>query len=132
MPLFHNIADAPTHVAPFSHAVEAEGWVLLTGQMPTVPGAPDAPLVDGIEPQTRQVMANLQTVLAGLDLDLSDVLQCRCYLTEFERDYAAFNETYKSFFPIERLPARTTIGVTALAVGALVEIDCIARRRKIE
>lgn len=132
MPLFHNIADAPTPVAPFSHAVEAEGWVLLTGQMPTVSGAPDAPLIDGIEPQTRQVMANLQTVLPGLDLDLSDFLQCRCYLTEFERDYAAFNETYKSFFPIERLPARTTIGVTALAVGALVEIDCIARRRKIE
>lgn len=44
MPLFHNIADAPTHVAPFSHAVKAEGWVLLTGQMPTVPGASDAPL----------------------------------------------------------------------------------------
>ncbi|MDW3222682.1 MAG: RidA family protein [Paracoccaceae bacterium] len=132
MPLFHNISDAPTHVAPFSHAVEEDGWVVLTGQMPTVPGAPDAPLVVGIEAQTRQVMANLQTVLAGLDLDLSDVMQCRCYLTEFERDYATFNDTYKGYFPASRLPARTTIGVTALAVGALVEIDCIAHRRSSE
>ena len=73
-------------------------------------------------------MDNLQTVLAGLGLKLSDVAQCRCFLTEFERDYALFNETYKSFFPADRLPARTTVGVTALAVGALVEIDCIARR----
>lgn len=102
---------------------------MLTGQMPTVPGAPDAPLVDGIAAQTTQVMQNLKTVLAGIDLDLSDLVQCRCYLTEFERDYALFNETYKSYFPVSRLPARTTIGVTALAVGALVEIDCLARRR---
>ncbi|WP_299502821.1 RidA family protein [uncultured Roseobacter sp.] len=132
MPVFHNIDDAPTHVAPFSHAVEAGGWVMLTGQMPTVPGAPDAPLVDGIEAQTRQVMENLKTVLAGVALDLSDVVQCRCYLTEFERDYDMFNSTYKSYFPADRLPARTTIGVTALAVGALVEIDCLARRRSAE
>lgn len=125
---FHNIDAAPTHVAPFSHAVESDGWVILTGQMPTVPGAPDAPLVAGIEAQTRQVMENLKTVLAGVGLDLSHVLQCRCFLTEFERDYAVFNDTYKSYFPADRLPARTTVGVTALAVGALVEIDCIARR----
>ncbi|MGZ2258693.1 RidA family protein [Roseobacter sp. A03A-229] len=129
MPVFHNVADAPAHVAPFSHAVEAGGWVMLTGQMPTVPGAPDALLAEGIAAQTRQVMKNLKIVLRGVDMDLSDVVQCRCYLTQFERDYAAFNATYKSFFPADRLPARTTIGVTALAVGALVEIDCLARRR---
>ncbi|WP_298919832.1 RidA family protein [uncultured Roseobacter sp.] len=132
MPLFHNFKDAPSHVAPFSHAVEVGGWVMLTGQMPTVPGAPDAPLANGIEGQTRQVMENLKIVLAGLDLDLSDVMQCRCYLTAFERDYDAFNVIYKSYFPADRLPARTTIGVTALAVGALVEIDCLARRREVE
>ncbi|QJF50470.1 RidA family protein [Roseobacter ponti] len=129
MTLFHNISDAPEHVAPFSHAVEADGWVILTGQMPTVPGAPQADLPGGVAAQTDQVMKNLQTVLAGLGLDLSDVLQCRCFLTEFERDYADFNATYKSWFPADRLPARTTVGVTALAVGALVEIDCVARRR---
>lgn len=126
--IFHNVADAPEHVAPFSHAVEADGWVVLTGQMPTVPGAPDAPLAQGIAAQTRQVMENLKTVLAGLGLDLSNVVQARCFLTEFERDYAEFNDVYKSYFPTDRLPARTTVGVTALAVGALVEIDFIARR----
>lgn len=127
-PIFHMIPGGPRPVAPFSHAVEADGWVLLTGQMPTDPEAPDAPLPEGIEAQTRRVIDNLAVVLSGLGLDLSHVLQCRCYLTEFERDYAAFNATYQSYFPIERRPARTTVGVTALAVGALVEIDCLARR----
>ncbi|MBX2855230.1 MAG: RidA family protein [Rhodobacteraceae bacterium] len=125
---FHLLATGPRPVAPFSHAVEADGWVLLTGQMPTDPAAPDAPLPHGIEAQTKRVMQNLEVVLHGVGLDLSHVLQCRAYLTDFERDYAGFNETYKSFFPADRLPARTTIGVTALAVGALVEIDCVAKR----
>ena len=128
MPDFHMIANGPRPVAPFSHAVETDGWVMLTGQMPTDPDAPDAPLPDGIEAQTRRVMDNLEIILKGLGLDLSHVLQCRCFLAEFERDYAEFNETYQSYFPPDRRPARTTIGVTALAVGALVEIDCIAKR----
>jgi 2-iminobutanoate/2-iminopropanoate deaminase len=127
-PAFHMIAGGPRPVAPFSHAVEADGWVILTGQMPTDPEAPDAPLPEGIAAQTRRVMENLRIVLQGVGLGLSDVLQCRCYLTHFDRDYAAFNETYAAYFPADRRPARTTIGVTALAVGALVEIDCLARR----
>ena len=125
---FRMIPTAPRPVAPFSHAVEVDGWVLLTGQMPTDPAAPDAPLPDGIEAQTRRVMENLRIVLAGVGLGLEHVAQCRCYLTHFERDYAEFNSIYRSFFPPDRLPARTTIGVTALAVGALVEIDMVARR----
>ena len=122
------IAGAARPVAPFSHAVEADGWVILTGQMPTDPDDPDAALPEGIEAQTHAVMRNLEIVLAGLGLDLSHVLQCRCFLTQFERDYAAFNATYQSYFPADRRPARTTVGVTALAVGALVEIDMVARR----
>ena len=62
-PLFHMIAGAPTPVAPFSHAVEADGWVFLTGQMPTSPDDDSAPLPDGIEAQTRRVMDNLIIVL---------------------------------------------------------------------
>ena len=127
-PLFHMITGGPRPVAPFSHAVEADGWVFLTGQMPTDPAAPDAPLPEGVAAQTVRVMENLEIVLKGVGLDLSHVVQVRAYLTEFERDYAAFNETYQTFFPPDRRPARTTIGVTALAVGALVEIDCLARR----
>ncbi|GAA5072265.1 RidA family protein [Roseibacterium beibuensis] len=127
-PIFHMIAGGPRPVAPFSHAVEVDGWVILTGQMPTDPAAPDAPLPEGVEAQTRRVMENLRVVLRGVGLDLEHVVQMRAYLTEFERDYAAFNETYQGFFPPDRRPARTTVGVTALAVGTLVEIDCIARR----
>ena len=128
MPDYHLFANGPRPVAPFSHAVEADGWVILTGQMPTDPDAPDAPLPGGIEAQTHRVMKNLELILRELRLDLSHILQCRCFLTEFERDYAAFNDTYQSYFPEDRRPARTTVGVTALAVGALVEIDCVARR----
>ena len=127
-PIFHMIAGAARPVAPFSHAVEADGWVILTGQMPTDPGAPDALLPDGIEAQTHAVMQNLRIVLEGLGLGLEHVVQCRCYLTQFEDDYAAFNATYASYFPKDRRPARTTVGVTGLALGALVEIDMIARR----
>ena len=127
-PEFHLFSNGPRPVAPFSHAVETDGWVILTGQMPTDPNAPDAALPAGIVAQTNRVMDNLALILNELGLDLSHVVQCRCYLTEFERDYADFNEAYQSYFPKDRRPARTTIGVTALAVGALVEIDCIARR----
>lgn len=126
--LFHMIPGGPRPVAPFSHAVEADGWVFLTGQMPTDPDAPDAALPEGIGGQTERVMGNLRQILHGIGLDLPDVVQMRAYLAEFERDYASFNETYRGFFSEGRLPARTTVGVTALAVGALVEIDCIARR----
>jgi len=127
-PEFHLFASGPRPVAPFSHAVETDGWVILSGQMPTDPNAPDAPLPEGVIAQTARVMNNLAPILSELDLELSHVVQCRCFLTEFERDYADFNECYQSYFPAERRPARTTVGITALAVGALVEIDCIARR----
>ena len=129
-PSFHNFENAPTHVAPFSHAVECDGWIQLTGQMPTDPNDGDQPLAAGIELQTRRVMDNLIIVLQGLGLDLQHVLSCRVYLTEFERDYELMNNTYQSYFSPNRLPARTCIGVTALARDALVEIDMIARRSK--
>lgn len=128
LPLHHMIATGPRPVAPFSHAVEADGWVFLTGQMPTDPLAPDAPLPVGIGPQTVRVMENLKLVLDGLGLGLENVTFVRIYLTQFERDYAGLNATYQGFFEPGKLPGRTTIGVTALAVGALVEIDMVARR----
>ena len=126
--LHHMIASGPRPVAPFSHAVEADGWVFVTGQMPTDPAAPDAPLPQGIEAQTRRVVENLKLVLAGTGLGLEHVTMVRIYLTQFERDYAALNALWPSFFETGKLPARTTIGVTALAVGALVEIDLVAKR----
>ena len=127
-PVFHNFDEAPTHVAPFSHAVEVDGWIQLTGQMPTDPDDDSAPLPEGVQAQTRRVMDNLIIVLKGLGLDLSHVLSCRVYLTEFARDYEVMNQTYRDYFPAERLPARTCIGVTGLAREALVEIDMVAKR----
>ena len=128
LPTFHMVEAAPQPVAPFSHASEIDGWVYLTGQMPTWPDDPDRALPDGIEAQTQRVMDNLIIVLNDLGLGLEHVLQMRVYLTEFERDYAAMNAAYKAFFPEGKLPARTCVGVSGLAVSALVEIDCVARR----
>ena len=129
LPIFHNFETAPTHVAPFSHAVELNGWIQITGQMPTDPNDDLAPLSDGIEGQTRRVMDNLIIVLDGLGLTLAEVLSCRVYLTEFNRDFALMNDIYRSYFPSDRLPARTCIGVTGLARNALVEVDMVAHRR---
>ena len=121
------IAGGPKPVAPFSHAVETDGFVFVTGQMPDTPEAPGQ-LPVGIEAQTCAVMANLRRVLAGLALDFEHIVMARIYLARFRQDYAAMNETYARYFAPGRLPARTCIGVTGLAGGALVEIDCVARR----
>lgn len=126
-PKFMMIDGAPQPVAPFSHIVECDGWYFLTGQMPTYPDDPGKPLPEGIEAQTRRVMDNLIIVLNGAGLDLSHVIQARVFLRDFDRDYAAMNDTYKSYFPEDRLPARTCVGVSGMAVGALVEIDMVAR-----
>jgi 2-iminobutanoate/2-iminopropanoate deaminase len=127
-PMFHMIAGAPTPVAPFSHATEVDGWVFLTGQMPTLPEDDTAPLPEGIEAQTRRVMDNLILVLGGLGLGLADVASVRVFLTHFDQDYGPMNAVYSSYFAPRRLPARTCVGVTGLARDALVEIDMIARR----
>lgn len=125
---FLMIPGAPAPVGPFSHAVEVDGWVFLTGQMPTDPGDDGAPLPDGIEAQTRRVLDNLVLVLDGTGLGLEHVVAARAFLTHFDRDYGPMNDIYRSYFPAGRLPARTCVGVTGLARGALVEIDFVARR----
>jgi reactive intermediate/imine deaminase len=127
---FLMIAGAPTPVAPFSHAVAADGWLFVTGQMPTDPNDDGAPLPDGIAAQTRRVIDNLKLVLAGAGSSLDRVVQARVYLTHFERDYAGMNAAYQTYFVPGRLPARTCIGVTGLARGALVEIDLLARQNE--
>ncbi len=125
---FLMVQDAPTPVAPFSHAVATDGWLFVTGQMPTDPADDAAPLPEGIEAQTRRVIENLKLVLAGAGSALDRVVFARVYLTQFEHDYAAMNAVYQTYFAPGRLPARTCIGVTGLARGALVEIDLVAKR----
>lgn len=129
MTLVHHMVDgAPDPVAPFSHAVEADGWVFLTGQMPFTDTANDSPYPDGIEEQTHQVLRNLARVLAGCGLAMTDVVAARVFLRHFDEDYARMNAVYATYFPPGQRPARTCVGVTGLARGARVEIDFIARR----
>jgi reactive intermediate/imine deaminase len=128
-PIFHLLPGAPKPVAPYSHAVEAGGFVFVTGQLATDPDDDSRPLPDGIDAQTEKVMDNLRRVLEGLGLGFADVVSARIFLTEFDRDYAAMNARYASHFAAGRLPARTTVGVTRLARGGLVEIDLVAARR---
>ena len=128
LPIFHMIAGAPDPVAPFSHAVEQDGWVFVTGQMPFTSTANDSPYPEGVEAQTRQVMENLRRVLAGCGLGFEHVLAARIFLTRFEEDYEKMNAVYAGYFAPGKRPARTCVGVTALARGARVEIDFVARR----
>jgi reactive intermediate/imine deaminase len=127
-PEFLMIAGAPTPVAPFSHATRVGPWLFVTGQMPTWPEDDARPLPEGVAAQTERVVENLRIVLAGCGMSLADVVQARIYLTEFERDYPAMNDVWRACFTPGRLPARTCIGVTGLARGALVEIDLLAYR----
>ena len=71
-PTFHHVSGAPDAVAPFSHAVEAEGWIFLTGQMPFPGTSVDEPYPEGIEAQTHQVIRNLETVLKQLTPMVTD------------------------------------------------------------
>ena len=127
-PLFHLLTDAPKPVAPYSHAVEAGGFVFITGQLATDPENDDLPIPPGIENQTAKVMSNLTRVLKGLGMGLEQVVSVRVFLTDFERDYAAMNTLYATYFSNDRRPARTTVGVTGLARGGVIEIDMIAVR----
>ncbi len=126
--IFHMFAGAAKPVAPYSHAVSIDGWLFLTGQIPNVPGDDAQPFADGIEEQTRRVMDNLAIVLSAAGYGLAEIVSARVFLTDFARDYVAMNAVYRSYFAAGRLPARTCIGVTDLARGALIEIDMIAKR----
>ena len=75
--------------------------------------------------QTRQVIANLKAVLAGSGATWSRTAMARIYLTDFARDHAAMNAVWEAAFTPDLLPARTTVGLTGLALGALVEIDLV-------
>ncbi len=119
------VKNGPKPVAPYSHAVRAGDFLFVTGQMPSLPDDPTKLVNGGIEEQTHQVMKNLKLVLAGLDSSLERVIFARVYMVNFQ-EYDKMNAVYESYFQPDKLPARTCIGVTGLAVGALVEIDLIA------
>ncbi len=128
LPIFHMVGGAPEPVAPYSHAVEIDGWLFLAGQVPSDLEYDPAAMPEGIEAQTRKVMDNLAHVLRGLGAGLGNVVAARVFLTHFDEDYAAMNKVYATYFADDGRPARTCVGVTALAGGARVEIDVIARK----
>jgi len=127
-PIFHLLPDAPKPVALYSHAVEAGPFVFVTGQLATDPDDDSLPIPPGIEAQTRKVMDNLARVLRGCGMTFANVVFVRIYLTDFKRNYAAMNAVFSSYFDSSRRPGRTTVGVTDLARGGIVEIDLIAFR----
>jgi 2-iminobutanoate/2-iminopropanoate deaminase len=88
-----------------------------TGQL--VPG--------GFEPEMRQVMRNMETVLAAAEMDLTNVVQVTTYLADMS-DYARYNEIYREYFTVEPLPTRATVAVKELARGAVVEMMMVAVR----
>ncbi len=111
-------------VAPYSHAVKAGDFLFVTGQLAQDPITGDiqrGPIAD----QTRQVMANLQRVLEQAQTSFDQVVMARIFLTDF-RDYDIVNPIYASYFPPDRLPCRTTVGVISLAGLGDIEIDLIA------
>lgn len=116
-------APLPPPTAAYSHAVRAGEYLFVTGQLGVDP-ATNMLVPGGTVAQTHQVMRNLQAVLAGAGTSLARAVMVRIYLTNFA-DYAAMNAAYASYFDPRRLPARTTVGVTALALDAAVEIDLI-------
>ena len=118
--------QGPIRVGPFSHAVKAGDFLFVTGQMPTLPNDPTILIEGGISNQTHQVMKNLELVLDAAKSSFENVVFARIYLLNFQ-DFDAMNAIYESYFIPGKLPARTCIGVTGLAVGASVEIDLIAK-----
>ena len=118
--------DGPKRVGPISHAVKAGGFLFVTGQMPTLINDPTKLIEGDIISQTHQVMKNLKNVLTAANSSLNEVVFVRIYLLNFQ-DFDKMNTVYKSYFVADKLPARTCIGVTGLAVGASVEIDLIAK-----
>jgi 2-iminobutanoate/2-iminopropanoate deaminase len=121
-------APAPKS-ARYSHAVEVNGLLFVTGQLPVDPANPDGSLPQGIEGQTEMALHNLEIIVAAAGFELRNTAFVRIYLKDFERDYPGMNAVYLKHFSDEtRLPGRTTVGVTKLGRDALVEIDLIVAR----
>ncbi|MBQ6190300.1 MAG: RidA family protein [Bacteroidaceae bacterium] len=116
---------APAAIGPYSQAIEANGMVFLSGQLPINPQTGEMP--EGIEAQTRQSLTNARAILAEAGLTMSDVVKTTVLLADIA-DFAAMNAVYSEFFS-EPFPARSAFAVRDVPKGALVEIECIAVRR---
>lgn len=106
---------------PYSPIVRSGDWLVCSGQV----GLRDGQLVDGVVEQTTQAIANLRTLLEGEGASLDDVVKTMVFLVDMD-DFAVMNEAYVASFGDHR-PARSTIGVAALPLGAVVEVEAWAR-----
>jgi len=114
---------APKAIGPYSQAIRANGFVFCAGQTPIDPAV--GKLIDGDVPaQTRRVLHNLSAILETASTSLSRVVKTTVFLTDMA-NFKAMNEVYAEFFP-EHPPARSTVAVAGLPLGAQVEIECIA------
>ncbi|HIV85109.1 RidA family protein [Marseilla massiliensis] len=116
---------APAAIGPYSQAIEANGFVYASGQLPIDPATGAFP-EGGVKEQTRQSILNAQAILRSAGLELSNVVKTTVLLSDIA-DFAAMNEVYAEFFG-EPYPARSAFAVRALPKGALVEIEMIAAR----
>jgi 2-iminobutanoate/2-iminopropanoate deaminase len=121
---YHHTDSAPKAIGPYSQAVEIDGWLYTSGQVALDPATHK--LVEGdFEAQAMQVFANLEAVLKAGGCGFGDVVKATVYLQNFG-DFAALNKLYAERMG-EHRPARSTVQVAALPLGALVEIDFVAR-----
>jgi len=122
-------APPPPRGVKYHHATEADGWLYVTGQLPTHPVSPASDFPSGVEAQAEQVFANLKTIVEAAGYALSDTVFARIYLSHFKRDFDAFNRVYHRYFPDgTSAPSRTTVGVSELGRDALVEVDLVLYR----
>lgn len=120
-----NTEKAPKAVGPYSQAVEANGFLFISGQIPVDPSV--GKVVDGgIAEQTEQVLKNMGAILEEAGLSFKNVVKCTCLLNDME-NFAAMNQVYAKYFT-EEMPARAAYGVVKLPLGVLVEIEAIAAR----
>ncbi|HDP75733.1 MAG TPA: RidA family protein [Bacteroidales bacterium] len=116
---------APKAVGPYSQAVEANGFLFISGQIPIDPLTGKV-VEGGIKEQTEQVLKNIGAILKEAGLDYKNVVKTTCLLSDMD-NFAAMNEVYARYFTSE-MPARAAYGVVRLPLGVTVEIECIAVR----
>ena len=107
----------------FSHATKAGGFIFVAGTLGTKEGSFEL-VPGGAKEQTRQTLENIRAILRGAGADLSDVVKVNVFITDMAK-FGEMNEAYLEFVPSDP-PARSTVGCSALALNAIVEIDCVA------
>ena len=116
---------APAAIGPYSQAVEANGLVITSGQLPIDPATGAFP--EGIAAQTKQSLANVKAILETAGTDMDHVLKTTVFLKDMN-DFGAMNEVYAAFFTEGKFPARSAVEVARLPKDALVEIEVIAAK----